>query len=109
MLNDETFAILVLMALFTTFITTPSAMAIYRPARGIHRKLKDLSASEHSSSKEELRILACLHQRIPQRAGALDRGEDFESILAGVPRAADDRLGPGQPARATTSSRSNPR
>ncbi|RID54273.1 hypothetical protein BRARA_G01607 [Brassica rapa] len=60
-LNDETFAILVLMALFTTFITTPSAMAIYRPARGIHRKLKDLSASEHSSSKEELRILACLH------------------------------------------------
>ncbi|KAF2592170.1 hypothetical protein F2Q70_00043828 [Brassica cretica] len=59
-LNDETFAILVLMALFTTFITTPSAMAIYRPARGIHRKLKDLSASEHSS-KEELRILACLH------------------------------------------------
>ncbi|CAH8313783.1 unnamed protein product [Eruca vesicaria subsp. sativa] len=59
-LNDETFAILVLMALFTTFITTPSAMAIYRPARGIHRKLKDLSASE-DSSKEELRILACLH------------------------------------------------
>ncbi|KAF8093749.1 hypothetical protein N665_0379s0034 [Sinapis alba] len=59
-LNDETFAILVLMALFTTFITTPSAMAIYRPTRGIHRKLKDLSASEHSS-KEELRILACLH------------------------------------------------
>uniref|UniRef100_A0A1J3GTE2 Cation/H(+) antiporter 20 n=1 Tax=Noccaea caerulescens TaxID=107243 RepID=A0A1J3GTE2_NOCCA len=59
-LNDETFAILVLMALFTTFITTPSVMAIYKPARGTHRKLKDLSASE-DSSKEELRILACLH------------------------------------------------
>ncbi|EOA23494.1 hypothetical protein CARUB_v10016685mg [Capsella rubella] len=59
-LNDETFAILVLMALFTTFITTPSVMAIYKPARGTHRKLKDLSTSE-DSSKEELRILACLH------------------------------------------------
>ncbi|KFK34621.1 hypothetical protein AALP_AA5G169800 [Arabis alpina] len=59
-LNDETFAILVLMALFTTFITTPSVMAIYKPARGTHRKLKDLSASQ-DSSKEELRILACLH------------------------------------------------
>ncbi|ESQ45114.1 hypothetical protein EUTSA_v10010121mg [Eutrema salsugineum] len=59
-LNDETFAILVLMALFTTFITTPSVMAIYKPARDTHRKLKDLSASE-DSTKEELRILACLH------------------------------------------------
>ncbi|CAH8382675.1 unnamed protein product [Eruca vesicaria subsp. sativa] len=59
-LNDETFAILVLMALFTTFITTPTVMAIYKPARGTHRKLKDLSASEEST-KEELRILACLH------------------------------------------------
>ena len=35
-------------------------MAIYKPARGTHRKLKDLSASE-DSTKEELRILACLH------------------------------------------------
>ena len=60
MLNDETFAILVLMALFTTFITTPTVMAIYKPARSTHRKLKDLSASE-DSPKEELRILACLH------------------------------------------------
>lgn len=59
-LNDETFAILVLMALFTTFITTPTVMAIYKPARGTHRKLKDLSASQ-DSTKEELRILACLH------------------------------------------------
>lgn len=63
MLNDETFAILVLMALFTTFITTPTVMAIYRPARGIsfptHRKLRDLSTTE--DSQDELRILACVH------------------------------------------------
>ncbi|KAI6685095.1 hypothetical protein NL676_031008 [Syzygium grande] len=32
-LNDQTFAVLVLMALFTTFITTPIVMAVYKPAR----------------------------------------------------------------------------
>lgn len=61
-LNDETFAILVLMALFTTFITTPTVMAIYKPARGstlAHRKLRDLNNTEES--KDELRVLACLH------------------------------------------------
>ncbi|KAM5560074.1 hypothetical protein ABKV19_021303 [Rosa sericea] len=63
-LNDESFAILVLMALFTTFITSPVVMAIYKPARGIsirtHRKLCDLSTADQST-KDELRILACVH------------------------------------------------
>lgn len=63
-LNDEVFAILVLMALFTTFITTPTVMAVYKPARGgstrTHRKLRDLAADD-SNSDDELRILACLH------------------------------------------------
>ncbi|XP_050212388.1 cation/H(+) antiporter 20 [Mercurialis annua] len=66
-LTDEAFAILVLMALFTTFITTPTVMAIYKPARTnsttastrTHRKLVDHSNDE--SSGNELRILACLH------------------------------------------------
>ncbi|KAL4369798.1 hypothetical protein HN51_014263 [Arachis hypogaea] len=65
-LNDEIFAILVLMALFTTFITTPMVMAIYKPARGIamktHRKLGDLTTNSASNDKkDELRILACVH------------------------------------------------
>ncbi|KAL5550009.1 hypothetical protein UlMin_000185 [Ulmus minor] len=63
-LNDEIFAILVLMALFTTFMTTPTVMAIYKPARRTathkHRKLGDLSAAS-DDAKDELRILACLH------------------------------------------------
>eukprot|EP00253_Pinus_taeda_P012348 PITA_12348 len=58
-LNDETFAIFVLMALFTTFITTPVVTAIYKPARRQvpykHRKI------ERKKSKDELRIMACLH------------------------------------------------
>ncbi|KAI4300128.1 hypothetical protein L6164_033540 [Bauhinia variegata] len=64
-LNDELFAILVLMALFTTFITTPAVMAIYKPARGIstrtRRKLADLSVSTKDKVGDELRILACVH------------------------------------------------
>jgi Kef-type K+ transport system membrane component KefB len=62
-LNDETFAILVLMALFTTFITTPTVMTINRPPRnvstGTHRKLRDLTTTH--DSKDKLRILACVH------------------------------------------------
>ena len=62
-LNDEMFAILVLMALFTTFITTPTVMAIYKPARGIsgrtHRKLCELSPNV----SDELRLLACVHDQ----------------------------------------------
>ncbi|KAE8724521.1 Cation/H(+) antiporter 20 [Hibiscus syriacus] len=62
-LNDEIFAILVLMALFTTFITTPTVMAIYKPARSSSalacRKLRDLTNTDES--KDQLRVLACLH------------------------------------------------
>ncbi|KAD5961564.1 hypothetical protein E3N88_13037 [Mikania micrantha] len=54
-LNDEVFAILVLMALFTTFITTPAVMAVYKPARSSRRR------STTSGNKYDLRILACVH------------------------------------------------
>ncbi|KAF7804562.1 cation/H(+) antiporter 20-like [Senna tora] len=67
-LNDEMFAILVLMALFTTFITTPTVMAIYKPARGgmfsrTHRKLGDLTSNINAKHEvsEQLRVLACVH------------------------------------------------
>lgn len=66
-LNDEIFAILVLMALFTTFITTPVVMAIYKPARGIVtktiRKLGDMSShsKENNNVVNTLRVLACIH------------------------------------------------
>ncbi|KAJ6394058.1 hypothetical protein OIU77_023317 [Salix suchowensis] len=52
------------MALFTTFITTPTVMAIYKPARGgsssgTHRKLGDLTTTK--DARDELRILACAY------------------------------------------------
>ncbi|XP_062230537.1 cation/H(+) antiporter 20-like [Phragmites australis] len=77
-LNEETFAILVLMALVTTFITTPAVMAIYKPARTAgrrlhHRRLQGPVPSAPSSpsvsagagaataNAKELRVLACIH------------------------------------------------
>ncbi|KAF3601188.1 hypothetical protein F2Q69_00038056 [Brassica cretica] len=58
-LNDQAFAILVLMALVTTFITTPLLMAIYKPARrGAPYKHRTIQRKDHDS---ELRILACFH------------------------------------------------
>ncbi|XP_062181518.1 cation/H(+) antiporter 19-like [Phragmites australis] len=58
-LNDETFAILVLMALITTFITTPVVMAIYKPARrGAPYKNR---AVQRANPDDELRMLACFH------------------------------------------------
>ncbi|KAG8374313.1 hypothetical protein BUALT_Bualt11G0118700 [Buddleja alternifolia] len=57
-LNDEMFTILVMMALFTTFITTPIVMAIYKP----HRNLSSLDHVNKAklSSTLDLRVLACI-------------------------------------------------
>lgn len=60
-LNDEAFAILVLMALFTTFITTPTVMAIYKPARGFSARVDRRLQSASDTTKDELRVLACVH------------------------------------------------
>ncbi|XP_031485923.1 cation/H(+) antiporter 19-like [Nymphaea colorata] len=58
-LNEQTFAIMVLMALFTTFITTPLVTAFYKPARKAtpykHRTI------QRRSPDSQLRILVCLH------------------------------------------------
>ncbi|RDX87387.1 Cation/H(+) antiporter 19, partial [Mucuna pruriens] len=64
-LNDQTFAICVLMALFTTFITTPTVMAVYKPARrGSPYTHKTVQRNDPDT---ELRMLACFHstQNIP--------------------------------------------
>ncbi|XP_024520981.1 cation/H(+) antiporter 18 [Selaginella moellendorffii] len=58
-LNEETFAIMVIMALFTTFITTPIVMALYKPARTpIPYTLRKL---EMCTVNDELRVVACVH------------------------------------------------
>lgn len=57
-LNDQAFAIMVLMALFTTFITTPVVMAIYKPARLASSEYKHRTI-ERKESSTQLRILTC--------------------------------------------------
>ncbi|KAJ0088172.1 hypothetical protein Patl1_31907 [Pistacia atlantica] len=63
-LNDEMFAILVLMALVTTLMTTPTVMAIYKPLRSVttqtRRQLERKSANGEKP-EDEFRILACIH------------------------------------------------
>ncbi|KAI3738421.1 hypothetical protein L2E82_28452 [Cichorium intybus] len=65
-LNDEMFAILVMMALVTTFMTTPMVMAVYKPARNIsatvhHRSLGESSSHNSQTLRADLRVLTCAH------------------------------------------------
>lgn len=58
-LNDETFAIMVLMALVTTFMTTPIVMSIYKPARNpVPYNRRKLAVED---ANDDLRILSCVH------------------------------------------------
>ncbi|XP_038888187.1 cation/H(+) antiporter 18-like, partial [Benincasa hispida] len=60
-LNDQTFAILVLMAVITTFFTTPIVMAVYKPAKRNSKSEYTYKTIERDDSNSELRILACFH------------------------------------------------
>ncbi|XAR68967.1 hypothetical protein NMG60_11000393 [Bertholletia excelsa] len=61
-LNDEVFAILVLMALFNTFLTTPAVMVIYKPARRVlTRSQRRLQSASSDTFADQLRLLACVH------------------------------------------------
>ncbi|XP_056170972.1 cation/H(+) antiporter 20-like [Syzygium oleosum] len=60
-LNDEVFAILVLMAIFTTFMTTPIVMAIYKPRQIIPPLVVRRLRRQQHLSEDELRVLACVH------------------------------------------------
>ncbi|XP_078160918.1 cation/H(+) antiporter 19-like [Carex rostrata] len=59
-LNDEAFAILVLMALFTTFITTPIVKAVYKPARSV-APYKHRTIEHTTETGSEFRVMACFH------------------------------------------------
>ncbi|PHT92319.1 Cation/H(+) antiporter 19 [Capsicum annuum] len=59
-LNDQTFAIMVLMALFTTFITTPIVISIYKPAKLAVTKYKHRTIERKDASKQ-VRLLSCFH------------------------------------------------
>ncbi|XP_061341147.1 cation/H(+) antiporter 18-like [Gastrolobium bilobum] len=77
-LNDQTFAIMVLMALFTTFITTPLVIAVYKPAR----KTADYKyrTIERKTANSQLRILACFHgaRNIPSMINLIEASRGIQ-------------------------------
>ncbi|KAI3422993.1 uncharacterized protein J3R85_011524 [Psidium guajava] len=60
-LNDQTFAIMVLMAVFTTFITTPLVLAVYKPAQMRSKGTYKHRTIERKNPETQLRIFACFH------------------------------------------------
>ncbi|XP_043697434.1 cation/H(+) antiporter 18-like [Telopea speciosissima] len=64
-LNEQTFTIMVLMALFTTFITTPLLVAVYKPARrATMNDYKHRTIERKKNSSTQFRILTCFHSSI---------------------------------------------
>ncbi|MCO5584269.1 hypothetical protein L7F22_038193 [Adiantum nelumboides] len=62
-LNEEIFAIMVLMVLFTTFITTPIVMALYKPARNLvpYKRRMLYMPNEKALADLDIWLLACVH------------------------------------------------
>ncbi|KNA22838.1 hypothetical protein SOVF_030460 [Spinacia oleracea] len=83
-LNDQTFAIMVLMALVTTFMTTPIVTAVYKPAKRVRPyKLRTVQRKDPGS---QLRIMACFHsgRNIPTMINLIEalRGIEKKQGLA---------------------------
>uniref|UniRef100_A0A7N0TQH2 Cation/H+ exchanger domain-containing protein n=1 Tax=Kalanchoe fedtschenkoi TaxID=63787 RepID=A0A7N0TQH2_KALFE len=79
-LNDETFAIMVLMALFTTLITVPLVTAVYKPAGKSGRADYKHRTVERKDSSSQLRILACFHssRNIPSLINLIEASRGTE-------------------------------
>ncbi|MCO5609010.1 hypothetical protein L7F22_063230 [Adiantum nelumboides] len=60
-LNEEAFAIMVLMAIFTTLITTPSVKLLYKPARNPVPDRRRKLYQPDIQADSELRVLACVY------------------------------------------------
>ncbi|EXB88792.1 Cation/H(+) antiporter 18 [Morus notabilis] len=78
-LNDQTFAIMVLMAVFTTFITTPLVIAVYKPAKRKNNYYKDRCIGKKETNTE-LRILACFYsiRNIPTMINLIEASRGTE-------------------------------
>ncbi|KAL1222598.1 Cation/H(+) antiporter 17 [Cardamine amara subsp. amara] len=59
-LNDQVFAIMVLMAIFTTFMTTPLVLAVYKPGKSLTKgDYKNRTIEETNHSNKPLRLMFC--------------------------------------------------
>ncbi|KAG9142506.1 hypothetical protein Leryth_017007 [Lithospermum erythrorhizon] len=78
-LNDQTFAIMVMMALFTTFITTPVVIAIYKPAKIAVTKYKHRRI-QRDSPNAKLKMLTCFYgsKNIPSLINLVEASRGVE-------------------------------
>ncbi|KAG6600539.1 cation/H(+) antiporter 18-like [Cucurbita moschata] len=79
-LNDQTFSIMVLMAIFTTFITTPIVMAVYKPEKKQSKSNYEYRTLEREDPDSQLRILACFHSidNIPAMINLIEASRGIE-------------------------------
>lgn len=71
---------MILMALFTTFITTPLVVAVYKPARRVRTADYKYRTIERKNSNTQLRILACFHssRNIPSIINLLEASRGIQ-------------------------------
>uniref|UniRef100_A0A3Q7IF57 Cation/H+ exchanger transmembrane domain-containing protein n=1 Tax=Solanum lycopersicum TaxID=4081 RepID=A0A3Q7IF57_SOLLC len=84
-LNDQTFAIMVLMALFTMFITSPIVVAVYKPAKLAITKYKNRTIERKDTSKQ-LRIMTCFFSKQHSHNDQSYRGFSWYSNERRTPR-----------------------
>lgn len=71
---------MVLMAIFTTFITTPLVIAVYKPAKRMSKSINKYRTIERNDKNTPLRILACFHSRrnIPSMINLIEASRGTE-------------------------------
>ncbi|KAG6688445.1 hypothetical protein I3842_11G125400 [Carya illinoinensis] len=79
-LNDQTFAIMVLMVIFTTFITTPLVISVYKPAKRMSKANYKHRTIERKDPNSQLRILTCFHstKNIPTMINLIEASRGTE-------------------------------
>ncbi|XP_031282535.1 cation/H(+) antiporter 18-like [Pistacia vera] len=79
-LNDQTFAIMVLMAVFTTFITTPLVMAVYKPEKRTINALYQHKTVKRKDPDVQFRIMACFYasRNIPSMINLIEASRGTE-------------------------------
>ncbi|XP_010448669.1 PREDICTED: cation/H(+) antiporter 17-like [Camelina sativa] len=86
-LNDQVFAIMVLMAIFTTFMTTPLVLAVYKPGKALAKgDYQNRTIEETKKSNKPLRLMFCFQSimNIPTIVNLIEasRGSNRKETLS---------------------------
>ncbi|EOA16020.1 hypothetical protein CARUB_v10004144mg [Capsella rubella] len=86
-LNDQVFAIMVLMAIFTTFMTTPLVLAVYKPGKSLAKgDYQNRTIEDTKKSNKPLRLMFCFQSimNIPTIVNLIEasRGSNRKETLS---------------------------